>query len=57
MLADKIERPFAKTWKEALKRLGITALTLPLVALICVSLLFLFGGVVWLWRMSVEHTR
>ena len=57
MLADKIERPFAKTWKEALKRLGITALTLPLVALIAVTLLFLGGVVGWLVRWAVESAR
>ena len=57
MLADKIERPFGKTWKEALKRLGITALTLPLVALIGVTLLFLGGVVAWLVRWAVESAR
>ena len=57
MLADRLERPFARRWKEALKRLGITALTLPLVALIWVILLFLAGVVGWVVRWAVESGR
>ena len=47
MFADKLERQFGMTWKDALKRLGITALTLPLVAFIGVILLFLVAVVGW----------
>jgi hypothetical protein len=57
MFADAQERHFAKKVKEALKRLGIAALTLPLVAFICVIVLFLVGVVGWGWRMAVEAAR
>lgn len=57
MLDDRLERPFARRWKDALKRLGITALTLPLVALIWVILLFLAGAVGWVVRFAVEALR
>ena len=57
MLADRLEQPFARRWKEALKRLGITALTLPLVAFIYVILLFLVAVVGWVLRLAVESAR
>ena len=57
MLADRLERPFARRWAEALKRLGITALTLPLVAFICVILLYLGAAVGWVFRLAVESAR
>jgi len=57
MLADRLERPFARRWKEALKRLGITALTLPLVAFIYAILLFLAAVVGWVFRLAVESAR
>lgn len=57
MFVHKLERQFAMTWKEALKRLGITALTLPLVAIIGVILLFLVAVVGWLLRMAVDAAR
>lgn len=57
MLADRLERPFTRRSTEALKRLGITTLTLPLVAFIYVILLFLAGVVGWVWRLAVESAR
>jgi|HubBroStandDraft_2_1064218.scaffolds.fasta_scaffold2627708_1 hypothetical protein len=57
MLADRLERPFARRWTEGLKRLGITALTLPLVAFIYVLLLFLGAVVGWVFRLAVESAR
>ena len=57
MFADKLDRQFGKTWKDALKRLGITALTLPLVAFIGVILLFLAAVVGWVLRMAVDAAR
>ena len=57
MFADKLDRQFPKTWKEALKRLGITTLTLPLVALIWVILLFLAAVVAWVVRFAVDAGR
>lgn len=57
MFADKLERQFGMTWKDALKRLGITALTLPLVAFIGVILLFLVAVVGWVLRMAVDAAR
>jgi hypothetical protein len=57
MLADKLDRQFPNSWKGALKRLGITALTLPLVALIWLILLFLAGAVGWVVRLAVESGR
>ena len=57
MFANKLERHFATRVKEALKRLGITALTLPLVAFIGVILLFLVAVVGWVLRMAVDAAR
>jgi hypothetical protein len=57
MFADKQERHFAKSVKEALNRLGIAALTLPLVAFVLVILLFLSAVVAWAVRMAVDAAR
>jgi len=57
MFADKLDRQFPKTWKEALKRLGITALTLPLVAFIGVILLFLVAVVGSVLCLAVDAAR
>jgi len=57
MFADAQERHFAERVKEALKRLGIAVLTLPLVAFIWVILLFLLAVVAWAWRMAVDAAR
>jgi len=57
MLAERLERPFARRCTEGLKRLGITTLTLPLVAFIYVILLFLAAAVGWVWRLAVESAR
>jgi hypothetical protein len=57
MFADKQERHFAKSVKEALNRLGIAALTLPLVAFVWVILLFLSAVVAWAVRMAVDAAR
>ena len=57
MFADKQERHFAKSVKEAINRLGIATLTLPLVAFIWVILLFLSAVVAWVVRMAVDAAR
>jgi hypothetical protein len=57
MFADKQERHFAMRMKEALNRLGIAVLTLPLVAFVWVILLFLSAVVAWAVRMSVDMHR
>jgi hypothetical protein len=56
MFADKLERHFEKRVKETLNRLGIAALTLPLVAFIWVILLFLLAVAAWAVRWCGLHS-
>lgn len=57
MLADKLDRQFPNSWKDALKRLGIAAMAVPFVGLVYVILLFLAAVVGWLLRIAVESAR